>query len=191
MDLTDQAVRVKEGRLENVLVRVRGQVPGQLPSPPSQPVLVDQRQCVYVPRVQGAVVGQPIIIKNSDGTLHNVRGFSGTKSVFNVAQPPRGRPLERSLPAGVETVRLKCDIHPWMLAWVVVNPNPYFTTTGADGAFSLRELPPGTYTLEAWHEALGTKTAEVTVKEGQEATVSFEFSTADLAPAGRVQAGPK
>jgi hypothetical protein len=140
---------------------------------------VDQSKCTYVPRVQGAVVGQPVAFKNSDGTLHNVRGLVGTKSAFNVAQPPSGAPVQKTLPADAEVLKLKCDVHPWMTAFVVTNPNPYFATTGADGAFSLQGLPAGTYTVEAWHESLGTKTAEVTVKDGAPAEVSFAFSATD------------
>jgi hypothetical protein len=177
MSLTEQALRVKDGKLENVLVRVRGLVPGK--AEVTQPVVIDQKQCTYMPRVQGAVSGQPILIKNSDGTLHNARGLSGTKSIFNVAQPPNGKPVQRALPGDAEVVRLKCDIHPWMAAWVVVNPNPYFATSGADGSFSIQGLPAGEHTLEAWHELLGTRTAKVTVKEGESVSVSFAFSEAD------------
>jgi hypothetical protein len=190
MERTDQSVRVKNGRLENALVRVRGEVKGQ-PSTPVPPAVIDQHQCTYRPRVQGAVAGQPVVIKNSDGTLHNVRGYAGAKSVFNVAQPPMAKAMQRPLPMDVEVIRLKCDIHSWMTAWVVVNPNPYFATTNAEGSFDLEEVPVGTYTLEAWHEALGTKTAQVTVKEGQQATVAFEFSANDLKPASATAAGPK
>jgi len=189
MERTEQSVRVKNGRLENALVRVRGEVKGQ-PAAPVQPAVIDQHQCTYLPRVQGAVAGQPMVIKNSDGTLHNVRGYAGAKSVFNVAQPPMAKAMERPLPADVEVIRLKCDIHSWMTAWVVVNPNPYFATTNAEGSFDIEDVPVGTYTLEAWHEVLGTKTAQVTVKEGQQATVSFEFSANDLKPAAAA-AGPK
>jgi plastocyanin len=174
----DMAVVVKDGKLANVLVRVRGNVPGAPPAP-TTPVLVDQSKCTYVPRVQGAVAGQQVAFKNSDGTLHNVRGVVGTKSAFNIAQPPSGAAVQKPLPADAEVVRLKCDVHPWMTAFVVTNPNPYFATTGADGAFSLQGLPPGTYTVEAWHESLGTKTAEVTVKDGAPAEVAFAFSASD------------
>ncbi|QRK08157.1 TonB-dependent receptor [Archangium violaceum] len=176
MPLTDQSLRVKDGKLENVLVRVRGLVPR---SRPAQPAVIDQQKCTYTPRVQGVAVGQPILIKNSDGTLHNARALAGTKSIFNVAQPPNGKAVQRPLPADAEVIRLKCDIHPWMSAWVVVNPNPYFATSGADGSFTIEHLPAGTYTLEAWHETLGIRTAEVTVKEGETVSASFEFSAGD------------
>jgi plastocyanin len=177
MALTDQSLQVKDGRLANVLVRVRGLVPS---ARPARPAVVDQKACTYTPRVQGVAVGQPILLKNSDGTLHNVRGLSGTKSLFNVAQPPNGKAVPRNLPAEAEVVRLKCDIHPWMAAWVVVNPNPYFATSVADGSFAIPNLPAGTYTVEAWHEKLGARTAEVTVKEGESSPLSFVFSPGDI-----------
>ncbi|ATB32035.1 carboxypeptidase regulatory-like domain-containing protein [Melittangium boletus] len=176
MPSTDQSLQVVGGKLGNVLVRVRGLMPN---SRRTQPIVIDQQGCTYSPRVQGAVLGQPVLIKNSDGTLHNARALSGTKSIFNVAQPPNGKPVQRSLPSDVEVLRLKCDIHPWMVSWVLVNPNPFFATSDAKGAFSIEHLPAGTYSLEAWHETLGTKTAEVTVKEGQSSPVSFEFSAED------------
>jgi plastocyanin len=177
MDLVDQPVQVKAGKLANVLVRVLGRVAGQPPTPPEQMVVVDQNRCTYKPRVQGAVAGQPIVLMNSDSTLHNVRGTSGGKQLFNVTQPPL-KTKEARPPSEAEVIRLKCDIHPWMTAWVVVNPIAYFNTSDDEGAFRLEGVPPGSYTLEAWHETLGTKTARVTVKEGQEAEVSFEFVAA-------------
>ncbi len=178
MAAKDASVLVKDGNLQNVLVRVRGQVPGAPPAP-STPVVVDQSKCTYVPRVQGARAGQQVAFKNSDGTLHNVRGVVGAKPVFNVAQPPSGAPVERPLPPDADVLKLKCDVHPWMQAFVVSNENPYFATTGEDGVFSLVGLPAGTYTVEAWHETLGTKTAEVTVSDDAPAEASFTFSAAD------------
>ncbi|GEN10925.1 Carboxypeptidase regulatory-like domain-containing protein [Myxococcus fulvus] len=174
----DEAVLVKDGKLRNVLVRVRGAVPGAS-TVPSEPVVVDQSKCTYVPRVQGAVAGQPVVFKNSDGTLHNVRGVVGTKSAFNVAQPPSGAPVQKSVPAADDVLKLKCDVHPWMTAFVVSNPNPFFATTGEDGTFAIQGLPAGTYTLEAWHETFGTKSAEVTVKDDAPATVAFAFTAED------------
>jgi plastocyanin len=177
MDLEDQAVQVKDGKLANVLVRVRGELPGGPKPTANTSVVVDQNRCMYKPRVQGAVVGQPLVLMNSDSTLHNVRGMSGAKQLFNVTQPPL-KTKEAMPPTDAEIVHLKCDIHPWMTAWVVVSPNAYFTTTQEDGAFSLEGVPPGTYTLEAWHESLGTQTAQVTVKEGEDTPASFEFAAA-------------
>ncbi|HEX8698752.1 MAG TPA: DUF2012 domain-containing protein [Myxococcaceae bacterium] len=178
MSLKDQSVLVKDGKLANVLVRVRGPVAGAAAAP-SEPVVIDQQKCTYLPRVQGAMAGQSIMVKNSDGTMHNVRGLAGTKGLFNLAQPPSAPPVTKPVPGEVEVLTLKCDVHPWMRAYVPVSPHPYFATTAEDGSFSLANVPEGTYTLEAWHESLGTKTAEITVKEGAAAEASFEFSATD------------
>lgn len=178
MALKEQSVVVKDGKLANVLVRVRGEVAGAAAAP-AEPVVVDQQKCTYLPRVQGAMKGQSILVKNSDGTMHNVRGLAGTKGLFNLAQPPSAPPVTKPVPADVEMLSLKCDVHPWMRAFIAVSPHPYFATTGADGSFSLANLPEGTYTLEAWHESLGTKTAEITVKDGATAEASFEFAATD------------
>lgn len=178
MALKEQSLVVKDGKLANVLVRVRGPVAGASAAP-SEPVVVDQQKCTYVPRVQGAVAGQAVMVKNSDGTMHNVRGLAGTKGLFNLAQPPSAPPVTKPVPGEVEVLSLKCDVHPWMRAFIPVSPHPYFATTSADGSFSLANVPEGTYTLEAWHESLGTKTAEITVKDGATAEASFEFAATD------------
>jgi plastocyanin len=172
------SVLVKDGKLQNVLVRVKGTVTGA-PAAPATPVVIDQVKCMYTPRVMGAQAGQPIQVKNSDGTLHNVRAMAGTKPIFNLAQPPSMPPVTKPAPSDVDLVTLKCDVHPWMRSYIAVSNHPYFATTGEDGSFSLAALPAGTYTLEAWHETFGTKTAEVTVKDGETAEASFEFSGTD------------
>jgi plastocyanin len=180
MALKDQPVMVKDGKLQNVLVRVKGSVAGApAAGPSSPPVVVDQLKCTYTPRVLGAQAGQPIQVKNSDQTLHNVRAMAGSKPLFNMAQPPSMPPVSKPAPAEAELIQLKCDVHPWMKAFVVVSQHPYFSTTSDDGSFSIKDLPAGTYTLEAWHETLGTKTAEVTVKDGETAEASFEFAATD------------
>ncbi|WP_224243689.1 carboxypeptidase regulatory-like domain-containing protein [Hyalangium gracile] len=177
MPLKDQPVMVKDGKLQNVLVRVKGNVAGAPAASASSPaVVIDQVKCTYTPRVMGAQAGQPIQVKNSDQTLHNVRAMAGTKPIFNMAQPPSMPPVNKTTPADTELLQLKCDVHPWMKAFIHVSPHPYFSTTGEDGAFTLSGLPAGTYTLEAWHETLGTKTAEVTVKDDETAEASFEFT---------------
>jgi plastocyanin len=174
-DFNDESILLsKSGKeLGNVLVRVKGAAAGKAPT---EDVTVDQKDCMYRPRVQGAVDGQKIKVRNDDPTLHNVHTYEGTKTLFNQAQPPGSAPIEKPLPKTEDVVKIKCDVHPWMAAFVVVNKNPYFAVTKEDGTFQIKDVPAGTYTIEAWHEKLGTKTQQVTVTDGKAAQAKFDFS---------------
>ena len=168
-----------EGGLQNVFVYVRDGL-GDLAFPiPSTPILLDQQGCRYLPHVLGAQVGQTVEVLNSDPTLHNVHAVPTTNSEFNIGQPLPGMKHTHVFSASEVMVPFKCDVHPWMTAYIGVLDHPFFAVTGADGTFELQGLPPGTYTIEAWHETLGTRTQSVTVAE-QEATgdVTFSFAPA-------------
>lgn len=172
--------------LRDVHVRIaRGAVEGWVPP---EPVTIDQNQCVYRPRVQGGVIGQKLVVENSDATTHNVHLRSmkpdrrqGHETIFNRAQP-KGVPPIKSQIVDEPVIKLKCDQHAWMQAYVVVSDHPYFDTTGEDGAFSIEEAPVGTYEIQAWHPLYGTKTAEITVEEGKEAKVSFTYDAEEDKP---------
>ncbi len=163
------------GGLKNVLVRVVKGASGAYAPPPADAVL-DQSGCVYLPRVQGVIAGQRVQIKNSDQTLHNVHTYKGASTLFNQAQIPGMGPMTKTFSDGGQIIKFKCDVHPWMTGYVVVATNPFFAVSGSDGAFAIDKLPGGTYTLEAWHERLGTKAADLTVAEGEPAKAAFEFS---------------
>ena len=125
---------------------------------------MDQKECIYVPRVQGLVAGRKIAIRNSDQTLHNVHVYRGSVTLFNVAQPAGGLTVVKKLREGdPDIVTFKCDVHPWMTAHVLVSPHPHFAVTAGDGRFTLPDVPAGRHVVEAWHEVLGTRTAEVEV----------------------------
>jgi hypothetical protein len=165
----------KDGKsLANVVVRISKNAPAGA-KVPTAPVIVEQKDCMYRPRVQGAVEGQKIEIRNDDATLHNVHSYAGTKTLFNQAQPPNSKPLDKDSKGG-DVMKLKCDVHPWMTGYVVVTKHPFFSVTGEDGKFEIKDVPAGTYTVEAWHEKLGTQTAEVTVTEGKPADAKFSFT---------------
>lgn len=170
----DEEVLVDAGRLANVVVRiVRGvQKPAAAKGPD---VAIDQLQCLYRPRVSAVVAGSVLMIRNGDKTLHNVHAYLGPKTVFNRAQPPGMPPIKYTAAAGGALITLRCDVHPWMRAFVFVNEDPHVAVTGKDGAFQLAGVPAGTFGLEAWHEKFGTKTAEVSVAPDGEATVDFTF----------------
>lgn len=172
----DPDIAVRDGLLKNVLVRIKGPVVGE-PAPQLRgPVKLNQKGCAYVPRVQGALAGQIIEVRNSDPTLHGVNVLREGDSVLAEVQAPEGPPVKGVVPKGADLLRVKCDIHPWMLAWIVVSPSAHFTVTDAAGRFTLEGLPPGTYTVEAWHESLGTRSAEVKVAPDGAAELNFTFS---------------
>ena len=159
--------------LANVGVRVTKGAADE--TPPAEAAEIDQRDCMYRPRVQAVVAGQKLLVKTSDATLHNVHTWIGKETVFNRAMPnTKVPPIEHTITEeGV--LRVQCDVHPWMKGYVLIAKNTHFAVTGADGAFELKGLAPGTYTVEAWHEKLGTRSAEVTIADKvAEASFSFE-----------------
>jgi hypothetical protein len=172
----DEQVIATNGKLENVFIRLTD---GPAQPPPSVPVVIDQVSCVFRPRIQGAIRGQTLQIRNGDRTLHNVHGYAGPSTLFNYAQPATAPPVERGFPEGARVIKLKCDVHPWMTAYVLITDNGYFAVSGRDGSFSIRGIPAGSYHLEAWHERFGVKTAKVTLGEGETARVAFSYSAGD------------
>jgi plastocyanin len=165
------------GGLKNVLVHVSQGAAGTYDAPRTE-ALLDQRGCMYQPRVQAVLAGQTLQIRNSDQTLHNVHTYKGASTLFNQAQIPGMAPMTKTMGAGGQILKFRCDVHPWMTGYVGVLSNPFFAVTGDDGTFTIGRLPAGTYTLEAWHERSGVKTsAPITVADGQTATASFEFGT--------------
>jgi plastocyanin len=172
--LQEYYVATIDGSLANVFVRVKGNFP-QTP-PPAQPVVIDQKNCIYIPRVVGVQVGQTVQIKNSDAFLHNINASSGKGSGFNFAQPRAGLVYEFK-PKGEEMMHLKCDIHNWMNAYIGVVTNPYFAISNTMGTFEIARVPAGTYTIEGVHERLGTVSKMVTVKPGAVVTVDFDYAS--------------
>lgn len=160
--------------VQNVYVRVSKNAPAREADLATFRV-IDQVDCMYTPRVVGAIEGQKILIKNADGIVHNVHAYDGPKTWFNQAQTPGAPPIMKAAPAGISVVKLGCDLHPWMAGYVLISKHPFFAVTGKDGRFVIEGLPPGTYEIEAWHESLGTRTAAVTLESGKAATVSFSF----------------
>ena len=171
------------GSLGNVFVYVQSGLTGTFPAP-TTPVVLDQKGCRYIPHVFGVQVGQPIEIVNSDPTLHNIHATPKTNAEFNTAQPIQGMKTSHTFTAKEAdvVVPFKCDVHGWMNAFVGVLDHPYFAVTKADGSFSIPNLPPGTYTLAAWHERLGTQTQSITVaaKESK-SDANFTFKAAGTA----------
>ena len=173
--IQEYAVATIDGSLANVFVRLQGTFP-QTPVP-AQPVLIDQRGCVYTPRVVGARVGQAVQVRNSDDLLHNVDALSGKTNGFNVGQPRAGLVYEFKPKNEEVMMHIKCDIHNWMNVWVGIVSHPYFGVSNTTGTFEIGKVPPGTYTIEAWHERFGTVKKTVTVKAGAVATLDFTYAS--------------
>jgi plastocyanin len=164
----------KDGGLANVFVRIVGTLP-RTPAP-TQPVVIDQRGCVYVPRVVGVRVGQTLQVRNSDALLHNVHSVSTRQNAFNVGQPMQGMTNDFRLKDEEVMLPIKCDVHRWMTTYVGVVSHPYFAVTERDGRFTIGDVPPGSYTLEIWHEQYGTLAQPLRVRAAAATTVDFSYT---------------
>jgi hypothetical protein len=170
LSMPDESLLVADGKLANAVVQLRG-VPGAPPAPAAG--TLDQVRCRFEPRVQALPRGSILNVVSSDPILHNVHGWIGRATVLNQAMPEQGKAVARTLERpGI--VQVKCDVHDWMAAWVVVTEGPA-AVSAADGSFTFRDVPPGSYTAVAWHERLGDLVAEVTVPPRGAATLEFAF----------------
>ena len=162
------------GTLQNVFVYLK-EVPGTFPAK-SEPAVIDQKGCLYQPRVVGLQTGQPLKFLNGDQTLHNVHGMPKNNPGWNFAMPKFVKQKEtKDLTKPEVMVAVKCDVHPWMAGYVGVLPHPFFAVTGKDGTFTIENVPPGEYTIEAWQEKLGAQSSKVKVDAGGAATSDFTF----------------
>jgi plastocyanin len=168
-----------DNSMANILVWVSNGLPaGKTYAAPQTPVTLDQKGCTYVPHVMGIMVGQPYRILNSDGILHNIHTLPKINPSFNRAMPGTLKETSTTFPKPENVFQIKCDVHPWMSAYIGVFTHPYYSATGTDGKFTLSGLAPGTYEITAWHERLGTQTASVTVGDKETKTQDFKFATA-------------
>ena len=167
---------VDKGSLENVFVYIKDGLGNKyIFDTPTEPVKLDQKGCHYTPHVLGVRVTQPLEVINSDATLHNVHGMPETNREFNQGQPLQGMKNTVSFTAPEVMIPFKCDVHSWMNAYVGVVSHPYFAVTGSGGKFELKTVPPGTYTIEAWHEKLGRQTQTVTLGDKEDKDITFTF----------------
>lgn len=178
--IQEEVVTSADGGLGNAFVRLQGSFPRT--APPTQPVTIDQRSCVYTPRVVGARVGQTLQVRNSDPMLHNVHGLSAGANGFNVGQPGAGVLHQFRLKDEEIMLRLKCDVHRWMTSYIGVVNHPYFAVSGPGGAFEIANVPVGTYTIQTWHERYGSLTRPVRVTAGGTAQVEVAYTGAEKAP---------
>jgi len=161
--------------LANVFVYIKDGLGNYSFDVPTEPATIDQKECRYHPHVFGMRVGQPLQIVNSDPTLHNIHAIPKANSEFNNGQPIQGMKMNHTFTQKEVMVPFKCDVHGWMNAYVGVLDNPYFAVTDKDGKFELKDVPAGTYTIEAWHEKGGTQTVSVTLGEKDSKDANFTF----------------
>jgi hypothetical protein len=165
-----------QGRLADVVIYVKEGLPRAAAAATQDSVVLDQQGCMYTPNAVAVRTNQPLIIRNSDETLHNVHVRPTRNREFNLGQPMRGTRSRRTFGTAEIGIPVACDIHGWMHASIAVFDHPYFAVTRQDGAFSIADLPAGDYVIEAWHATLGTQQQRVTVTAGAPAQVSFTFA---------------
>lgn len=170
----DDTIINANGTLKNVFVYVKEGLSGKFEAPKT-PVTLDQKGCMYTPKVLGVMAGQPIEIINSDSTLHNVHALPKNSPQFNLGMPLQGMKIKKTLAKPEVMVKVKCDVHPWMASYIGVLDHPFYAVTGEDGSFEIKDLPAGTYVIEAWHEKLGVQTQSITVDDSGKTGVDFQF----------------
>jgi len=173
--MTDPSVSVKSGKLENVWVHISKGAKDAPVAADAKEVEMDQKDCMYEPRMAVAQVGQKIRARNGDPVLHNVHTYLGATTVFNKGMPnDKAAPIEY-VAKEEGMMKWKCDVHPWMRGYIGVSKSGLQAVTGDSGTFKIENVPPGKYTIEAWHEKYGAKTQEVTVEAGKGGKVTFKY----------------
>ena len=164
-----------DGLLANVFIYVKEGLEGYTFTPPALPLTIENKTCVYRPHVSGVMVGQPVDFLNQDSTLHNIHAYPKNSKPFNLGLPLVGMKQTKKFGAPEVMVGLKCDVHPWMQGYIGVVANPYFAVSDSSGEFLIRNIPPGEYTVEAWHEKLGVQAQKITVGASETKELEFKF----------------
>ena len=171
---TEDIVVGANGGLANVVVYVSDGLTPSTFQPPEQPAVFEQKGCQYKPHVLAMQANQKLDILNSDETTHNIHPSPNNNREWNMTQP-HGTPLEQTFAREEIAIPVKCNVHPWMRGYIAVFKHPYFAVTDKNGGFDLKDLPPGTYTITAWQEKLGTQSQKVTIGAGEAKTLDFSF----------------
>jgi hypothetical protein len=173
--LLSQTVQVgADGALMSTLVFVKEGVSGSY-TVPQTPVTLDQKGCVYIPHVMGMMAGQPLLILNSDATLHNIHPLPVINAGFNIGMPIQGMKQTRVFPKPEPVFHVKCDVHPWMSAYLATFTHPFFGVSNSQGTVELNNLPAGTFQIQAWHEKYGVQTQAVSVSAGETKQMTFAY----------------
>ena len=163
-----------KGDLENVVVYVADGLGDRTFEVPTQPAVVEQKACMYEPHVLAVQAHQPLHVVNDDPTSHNIHPTPANNREWNKAEPP-GTSVDETFAREEIAIPVKCNLHPWMHSYIAVFKHPYFAVTRKNGSFDLSNLPPGTYTIKAWHEKLGTSTQTITIGENETKEINFVF----------------
>ncbi len=173
-----EVVTGEGGALANVIVYVKDGLGDRAFDVPKEPVVLDQKGCMYDPHVIALMAGQEFQVVNSDQTTHNIHPMPKDNREWNKSQPPGATPIDDTFARAEVTIPVKCNVHPWMKSYIAVFKHPYFGVTGRSGSFDLKNLPAGTYTIEAWHEKYGTVDQQVTIGPKESKTITFTFKAA-------------
>jgi plastocyanin len=174
--LTREIIADSKGGLQNVVVFIAEGLGDRTFDVPKEPVVVSQKGCLYEPHVLAMRANQPLEVVNRDPTSHNIHPTPANNREWNKAELP-GAELEEVFPREEIAIPVKCNIHPWMRGYIAVFKHPYFVVTKEDGSFDLPALPPGTYTVRAWHEKLGTASQTIWVGANETKELSFVFKS--------------
>jgi hypothetical protein len=168
----------EHGALANVVVYIKSGLGRYRYDTPTQPAVLDQKGCMYEPHVLAFMVHQPLIINNNDPTTHNIHPVPRVNHPWNQSQPQGAPPINTSFDHPELAIRVMCNVHPWMRAFFFVFDNPYFAVTTKVGMFDINNIPPGTYTIEAWQEHYGVLDQTVILAPKQAKSISFVFKAA-------------
>jgi plastocyanin len=163
-----------KGDLQNVIVFVSEGLGDRTFDPPSEAAVIEQKGCLYQPHVLAVRANQRLELVNDDPTSHNIHPVPANNREWNKAEPP-GSKMEEAFAREEIAIPVKCNVHPWMHGYIAVFKHPYFAVTGRDGGFDLSHLPPGTYTIKAWHEKLGSSTQTLTISANETKEMNFVF----------------
>lgn len=172
--MTEEVVTGANGALKNAIVYISDGLGNRTFDPPTEPVVFEQKGCIYNPRILGMRARQALKVINSDPTTHNIHPAPQNNREWNMSQPPGSTPIEETF-ARAEIIPVKCNVHPWMRGYIAVFKHPFFAITDKNGSFELKNVPPGEYTIQAWQERYGVLTQKVKLAPNQSQEVEFVF----------------